>query len=293
MKAIKNWRTYNFGGLPPEYSDYKSSRIVVIPVPYDSTTEWISGCRFGPMAIIEASRYLEWYEVMLDKEVYRAGIHTLHEVEPHFGSAAKMINRVYKVVKEVALTGKIPAMLGGEHTLSAGAVRAVKELYPDLTVVYFDAHLDQRDNYLGTRYGDACVMRRVKDICPVIPIGVRSFSKEEKTFIENTGQKVIFAEQILNHKIEYSSTFSNLSNHIYISVDLDVFDPSIMPAVGTPEPGGLQWYDMIELIKCITAGRKVVGFDIVELCQSYGNASCAFTAARLAYIIMGLSTELA
>ena len=276
----------NFAGLFPPYGDSQTAAAVVLPVPYDSTTEWHSGTRNGPRAVIEASSYLEWFDLELGKEIHTCGIHTLPELEPTFDSPETMNDRVYQAVKELLGQSKFVVMLGGEHSISSGAVRAHKEKFPGLSVLQLDAHTDLRDQYLGTRFSHACVMRRIIESCPITQVGIRAVSREETEFIRLRNLQPFYL--LDNHQhLPLSEITSTLSEHVYVTIDLDVFDPSIMSAVGTPEPGGLQWQQVIELLRYVSDRKKIVGFDVVELCPDQGPASCAFTAAKLMYKLIG------
>jgi agmatinase len=278
----------NFAGLPSSYSDYASSRVAVLPVPYDGTTEWHSGTRNGPKSIIEASFYLEWYDIELGRELYSMGIHTLPAVEPVMDSPEAMAGRVHSAVKALLGDNKFIVMLGGEHSISYGAIKAYQQKFSDLSVLQLDAHTDLRDQYLGTRFGHGCVMRRVLDICPITQVGIRSMSLEEHEFIKSRG----LSPFVVDHDsagLSYSDIISSLSKNVYITIDLDVLDPSIMAAVGTPEPGGMSWGSILGLLKSVAEKRKIVGFDLVELCPEQGPASCSFTVAKLAYKLIGYS----
>ncbi|MFA5079442.1 MAG: agmatinase [Dehalococcoidia bacterium] len=278
----------NFAGLPASYSDYASSRVTVLPVPYDGTTEWHSGTRNGPKAIIEASFYLEWYDIELGRELYGMGIHTLPAIEPVMDSPEAMAGRVHSAVKALLDDDKFIMMLGGEHSISYGAIKACQQKFSDLSVLQLDAHTDLRDQYLGTRFGHGCVMRRALEICPVTQVGIRSMSLEEQGFIKSGG----LSPFIVDHDSAFPShnaVIDSLSNNVYITIDLDVLDPSIMAAVGTPEPGGMSWGAILGLLKSVAEKRRIVGFDLVELCPEQGPASCSFTAAKLAYKLIGYS----
>jgi len=278
----------NFAGLPPAYSDFKSSRVTVLPVPYDSTTEWHSGTRNGPRSIIEASYYLEWFDIELGRELYSMGIHTLPNLEPVLDSPEAMAGRVYSAVESLLEEDKFIVMLGGEHSISYGSIRAYSHKFADFSVLQLDAHADLRDRYLGTKYGHGCVIRRVLEICPVIQVGIRSMSLEEHDFIKDRGLTPFVLEQGRN-SLAYSDIIDSLSENVYITIDLDVLDPSIMAAVGTPEPGGMGWSDILGLLRAVADKRKVVGFDLVELCPDQGPSSCSFLAAKLAYKLIGYS----
>jgi len=256
-------------------------------VPYDSTTDWRSGARDGPRAIIDASQYLELYDLELEREIYRVGIHTLPEIQPEMSSPENMLRRVYIVAKELLDKNKTVLMLGGEHSLTLGMVKAYREKYEALSVLQLDAHADLRDSYLGTKFSHATVMRRVWELCPIVPVGIRSLSEEECRFIDETGIKPVFARGPILAEDSINHIIASLSNEVYITIDLDVLDPSIMSAVGTPEPGGLGWYELLDLLREVAQSRRIVGFDLVELCPSEGPLSCAFLAAKLAYKLIG------
>jgi agmatinase len=284
------WNT--FLDTPPEESDPDSARIFVIPVPYDSTTSFKSGARHGPRAIIEASRHLEDYDIELDRDISLVGIHTTPEIAPDMSSPKAMIETVRKAVHSVAQSGRLVALLGGEHTITVGAVQAMAEVYPDLSVLYLDAHADMRDSYMGTKWGHASVARRVQEVCKTVHVGVRSLSEEEMDFIRENSLPVHFWNQGESDISQIANDVLNeLTNRVYITVDLDVLDPSIMAAVGAPEPGGMLWHQVTSLLKSVAANKQIVGFDLVELSPAEGPASCAYTAAKLAYKLMGCATQ--
>jgi agmatinase len=276
-----------FCGLVPPYSESQKTKAVILPVPYDSTTEWRSGTRHGPQAIIDASQYLELYDLELDREIYKVGIHTLPSLEPLMSSPEDMIERVYRVTKELIQKGKFVAMLGGEHSLSLGTVRAFKEAFPDLSVLQLDAHADLRDEYLGTKYGQACVMRRIFELCPIVQVGMRSLSQEEKQFLTQHKMTPFYMPDLELNAASATQIASSLSKNVYVTIDADALDPSIMPAVGTPEPGGMQWLDVLNVLKIVAIHKHVVGFDLMEFCPQEGPISCAFLLAKLAYKLIG------
>ncbi len=274
----------NFLGLCASHSSPGGSRFSVIPVPYEATSTYVAGSRRGPRAIIEASAAVELYDHDLDMEPAREGVHTAPEVEPVSGDPEATLARVEGAVKEAVASGAVPVVLGGEHTVSVGAIRAFAS-EEDLFVVSFDAHADLRDSYGGRRFSHACFLRRILETRPAAAIGVRSLSREEHDFAVSEGLKMIYAERIRADAAGVDLDF--IPRNIYISLDLDVLDPSVMPSTGTPEPGGLGWYDLIHLLKRVISGRRVVGFDVVELCPQPGNAAPDFTAAKLIYKTMG------
>ena len=261
-----------------------------MPVPYDSTTEWHSGARHAPQAIIDASQYLELYDIELDKEIYKVGIHTLRSLQPSFDSPKRMIGRVRDVAAELVKQEKFPVMLGGEHSLSLGMVQALKQKFSDFCVLQLDAHADLRDEYLDTRYSHACVMRRIHEICPIVQVGVRSLSWEEKQYLTKNKMKPFYIKTSSAELPPAEEIVKMLSENVYVSIDLDVFDPSLVPSVGTPEPGGMQWHQALDILKCLCDSKTVIGFDLVELCPSATNQAAVYLAAKLAYKLIGYST---
>jgi len=278
-----------FAGLEPPYSDLQQAKTVVLPVPYDSTSEWRSGSRHGPQAIIDASQYLELYDLELDREIHRVGISTLPQVEPLLSSPQDMIDRVCKVVKGLIQKGKLVVLLGGEHSLSLGAVRAFKDAFPELSVLQLDAHADLRDEYLGTKYGQACVMRRTFELCPISQVGVRSLSREERQFLTQHKLRPFYMSDLTSNTASVDQIADSLSEDVYITIDVDVLDPSIMPAVGTPEPDGMSWRQILDIMESVTLRKHVVGFDLMEFCPGEGPAFCAYLLAKLAYKLIGYS----
>jgi len=276
-----------FAGLEPPYSDLQQAKAVILPVPYDSTSEWRSGSRHGPQAIIDASEYLELYDLELDREIYKVGISTLPRVEPSLGSPQDMIDRVYQVVGDLVRKEKFVVLLGGEHSLALGAVRAFQEAFPTLSVLQLDAHADLRDEYLGTKYGQACVMRRIFDVCPICQVGVRSLSWEEKQFSTEKNLRALYMSELASNTASIDRIMKSLSQDVYITIDVDVLDPSVMPAVGTPEPDGMSWRQILDIVESVALHKHVVGFDLMEFCPAEGSSSCAFLLAKLAYKLIG------
>lgn len=258
-----------------------------MPVPYDSTTDWHSGARYGPSAILEASQNMELYDLEIDREVHKIGIHTLNFIQPAMEGPSHMVNTIKEATLEMLNENKFVVMLGGEHSITLGQVQALLTLYPTLSVLQLDAHTDLRDSYLGTKYSHACIMRRLWEICPITQVGIRSLSQEEKDFISRQKLNPFYMHKLRPIGKSIKSILSSLGDIVYITIDLDVFDTSQMSAVGTPEPGGLYWDEALPLLKAVMETKKVVGFDLVELCPAEGPASCAFLAARLAYKLIG------
>lgn len=285
-----------FLGVPPEQTTYADSRVVLLPVPYDATTSYRAGTRDGARAIIDASLQLELFDAVLGWAPADAGVHTLNDLEPDFRSPGHMVERVHQAIATILSDRKLPVLLGGEHSLTPGAVAACLERYPALGVLHLDAHADLRDTYQGTPHSHACAIRRVVDLgCPVVSVGIRSLSEEEARYREDsTAIATVSAAEIARVRYDPSALdtlwdgiVARLPAEVYVTIDLDVFDPSLMEAVGTPEPGGLDWWEVTGLLRRVCDARTVVGFDVVELAPDEGPVSCAFAAAKLTYTLMG------
>ena len=280
------WQT--FLDTPPEEHDYESAHFVVIPVPYDGTTSFRTGSRYGPAAIIDASRHLEDFDVELGCDPSASGIYTLPELTPDASGPARVVEQVREAVADTLESAKVPVLVGGEHSLALGAVRACAERYEDLSVLYLDAHADLRDSYMGTKWGHATVARRISEACPIVEVGVRSISEEEFDFAQSEqGVEIHFWPTHRDELDLHSDVCGQLSPNVYLSIDLDVLDPSIMPAVGTSEPGGMNWWDITRLICEVSRRSRIVGFDVLELSPEEGPVACSSTAARLIYKVMG------
>lgn len=276
-------RTANFGDLPEEYSTLNQAEVVILPVPYDSTSTWLKGADKGPAAIIEASAHMELYDIETDSEVYRKGIYTAEPVDGRL-HPDDMVDAVTEKVQHYIEDGKFVVVVGGEHSVSIGSVRAHIAQNTDITVLQLDAHSDLRDEYEGSRYNHACVMARIGENCPIVQVGIRSMDSSEKAALDTS--RVVFAESIRRDKGWIEKAISKLSDKVYITIDIDVFDPSIMPSTGTPEPGGLLWYDVLILLKAVFDDKEVVGFDVVELCPDERNKAPDFLAAKLIYKLL-------
>jgi len=277
----------NFGDLPPEFSREGSSKVEIIPVPYEATVTYRGGTGKGPGAIIEASRYLELYDEELDEQPYKIGIYTASEMKDLPQEPEAAIDKIYHRIKHSLSSDKFLIILGGEHSITVGAVRAFAERYPALSVLQLDAHADLRNSYEGSPYNHACVMRRVGECCSFVALGVRSLSKEEADYIQDKSLKVVSAWDLMRGKDWKKLILDYLSDEVYLTVDLDVLDPSIMPAVGTPEPGGLGWYEILRVLRYLAENKKVVGMDVVELSPLGENIAPDFLTARLIYKMIG------
>jgi len=275
-----------FAGIPPEQSAWERARVAIVPVPYDLTASYRPGARLGPQAIIEASRQLELYDEELEAEPYRVGICTLPPLEPVAKGPEQMIAKVERVVSEVLAAGKLPLLLGGDHSITLGAVRALAS-GGGLSVLQLDAHADLRDEYQGTKFSHACVGRRISELARLLQLGVRSLSREEAKFLKGSEITMITARSLLKDPGPAERAIGELADPLYITVDLDVLDPAVMPAVGTPEPGGLDWQTLLRLLRYAFEGRRVVGCDLVELAPIAGLSAPDYLAAKLVYKIIG------
>jgi len=267
----------SFLDIAPPYTEYKTAKFAVIPVPYEKTVSYGSGTAKGPDAILKASQHVEDYDIELDRETCRAGIHV--------GKGIKDIKEIRGRIKKILEDKKIPVMLGGEHSITLFAVEACKEKYKNLSVLQFDAHADLRDTYHGSKYSHACAARRILEICPAVQVGIRSMSKSEMDYAKSSGQisKIHTAE-----KLEIvENVCAQLSKDVYITFDVDVFDPSVMPSTGTPEPGGLDYYEVLDILRGVAREKNIVGFDVVELAPVKGIHHPDFTIAKLIYKLMG------
>lgn len=280
----------NFGGIYPAHS-LREATFVVVPVPYDLTSTYQPGSRRGPIAIIEASTNMELYDEELKKETYLAGIHTTLPVEIDARGPKKMINAVRKKISKIAAMDKIPVMLGGEHSITLGAVQALKEKYPKLSVLQLDAHADLRESYQGSPFSHASVARRISEICPLVQVGIRSMSSEEGDFLPKSKVKSYSADFVFEQKNWCEKICKDLKGDVFVTIDMDVFDPSIMSSTGTPEPGGLNWRDVLRLLKAVSRTCKIRGFDAVELAPVSGNIAPDFMTAKLIYRLMGYITK--
>ena len=273
-----------------ESPSYKESKFVVLPVPLEHTVSYGKGTSMGPSKILEASVELETYDIETKKEAIKDGVYTVEPVELNTNLDSFM-NDLEKRVSSILDDSKIPIILGGEHSISAPIVKSFKNKYNDLSILHFDAHLDLRKKYEGTKYSHASVMRRILDelgVDKIVSLGIRSVSPEENKFINDTDKvKVFYAEDVLNNSFNPEELIKLLSQNVYISFDVDVFDPAVIPSTGTPEPGGLFWYDIIKILRALSNSKKnILGLDIVELAPDSVNHHSEFTIAKLIYKII-------
>jgi len=277
----------NFAWLDEEHSAYDRARVVILPVPYDSTASGWGGSREGPAAIIDASAVMELYDIGIDAEPYHLGIHTLPELAVRTGSAEAMIDRIESVVGEHIDAGKFVVTLGGEHTIAVGAARAHAKRYTGLSVLAFDANADMRDEYLDSPYNHACTLRRISEVAPVTQVGLRSAEREEYDHIREQGFH--FYQPREYRSLGAEAVADQLSDSVYVTFDLDALDSSVMSAVGTPEPGGLHWDEVSDLLDVVSRRRRIVGFDVTELAPALGPRANAQLAAKLTYRLIGLA----
>ncbi len=291
------WPHPCFLGLAPGDSDYRRSKVAILPIPYEATTSYGAGARFGPGAIIDASKELEFYDPVTGSEAAtELGFHTLPPVFPDFSGPGNMIAAISKCAAPLYRSGKFVLALGGEHSVTVGLVRAARRKWRDLCVVQLDAHADLRDEYEGTRFSHACSARRALDeLKPskklqLVQVGVRNISREGHAFLKAQGQRVrtfpadyIIADSTGLWVEELGELVAG--RDVYLTVDLDALDPSIMPAVGTPEPGGLLWHHVTALVEKVAGAARIVAADLVELAPQPGNHAPDFLAAKLGYLV--------
>jgi agmatinase len=279
----KHLYPFNFLALDEKLSDYKTAQAVVLPIPYEATVSYGAGTRNGPAAIIMASRQVETYDHDFNCEPCQAGIATLGELEQAAFGPAEMMAKIEQAAGDILDDNKFLLSLGGEHSISPPLVAAHKSKFKNITVLHFDAHTDLRDEYQGTKNSHACAMSRIWEICNFVSVGIRSFGGSENEQRAHSEGRIITAKEFHKNNNNISKILSLLSDNVYITFDLDAFDPSVMPAVGTPEPGGLLWDETLEIIREISRVKKIIGADIVELAPIGGLTYPDFAAARLAY----------
>ncbi|GEQ85314.1 agmatinase [Patiriisocius marinistellae] len=272
--------TKTYAGIPKENAALETSKIVLIPVPYDGTSTFQKGADKGPDAFLHASENMELYDIETETEVYKQGIH-LAEAITESSSPEAVVNEVHKRTKEYILRNKFVTVFGGEHSISIGTIRAFNECFDDLTVLHIDAHADLRKEYQGSTCNHACAVYEASQTTNLIQVGIRSMDIAETTVLDK--EKTWFAHDMANDDYWIDSVIEALGDNVFITFDLDAFDPSIMPSTGTPEPGGLFWYETLDFLKQVFEEKNVVGFDIVELCPNEADKSSDFLAAKLYY----------
>jgi len=275
-----------FGGTTPTTTDFDNARVVILPVPLDRTTSYVSGTRNGPHEILVASSHMELWDEETQTDVHSIGIYTLPEMEFPFASMDEVVCEIRRVASELVNRGKFPLVLGGEHSITPAVVGAVAAKHPGLSVLQIDAHADLRESFMGTPHNHACAMRRTLDFAPTTQVGIRSLSPEEATAAPGLRTTIFYDYNMRADPRWIDRVVESLTDTVYITIDVDGFDPAIMPATGTPEPGGLSWYEMLALLRAVIERRTVVGCDIVELSPMAGNVAPNFLCAKLIYKIL-------
>ena len=273
-------KTKTYAGIPEELAKLEQAKIVLIPVPYDGTSTWQKGADKGPEAFLNASENMELYDIETDTEVYKQGVY-LAEAITENSSPEAMVDAVHQATKKYIKKNKFVTIFGGEHSISIGTIRAFNEMFPDLTVLQLDAHADLRESYEGSTCNHACAVYEASQTTNLIQVGIRSMDIIEKTVMDE--EKTYFAHDMAVDDNWMDSAIDQMTENVFITIDLDAFDPSILPSTGTPEPGGLLWYETLEFLKQVFEEKNVVGFDIVELCPNPKEKSSDFLAAKLYY----------
>lgn len=280
----------NFGGISEAESQYEKARAVIFPVPLERTTTYEHGTRNGPAAILVASQNMELYDEELGLETYKKiGIATIPPIDTHDGTLEKVLDELFTAQRGLLEDGKLPVVLGGEHSLTPPLVAATAKRFPDLSVLQIDAHADLREQYQGNSASHASAMRRVVEICPAVQVGIRSLSVEEAQAVPTLRTKVYWAKDIANAPVSewIPKVIADLSANVYLTIDIDGFDPSIVPATGTPEPGGLNWHQVTSLVREVAKKKRIVAMDLVELLPQPGDHASDFLAAKLIYKCLG------
>ncbi len=272
--------TKTYAGIPEEFAKLENAKIVLITVPYDGTSTWQKGADKGPEAFLNASENMELYDIETDSEVYQQGIF-LADTLTENSSPEAMVEVVHKVTKKFIKKNKFVTVFGGEHSVSIGTISAFNEMYPSLTVLHIDAHADLRKEYEGSNCNHACAVYEASQTTNLIQVGIRSMDVMEKSIMDFG--KTYFAHEMAIDDTWIDSAIDQMTDNVFITFDLDALDPSIMPSTGTPEPGGLLWYETLFFLKQVFEEKNVVGFDIVELCPNEKDKSSDFLAAKLYY----------
>jgi agmatinase len=275
-----------FGGAVPEPRSFDDSRVVILPVPVDRTTSYVPGTRSGPREILQASSHMELWDEELGTDVHPVGIFTLPEMELPFGELQPLMDEIQRVASEVFSRGKFLVALGGEHSITPPLVAAAAAKYRGVHVLQIDAHADLRDSYMGTRHNHACAMRRTLDHASITQVGIRSLSTDEAAVLAKLRTSIFYDSSMRADPAWIDRVVESLGDPVYITIDVDGMDPAIMPATGTPEPGGLSWYEMLALLRATIERRDVVGCDVVELSPLPGLMAPNFLCAKLIYKIL-------
>ena len=276
----------SFGGAMPTMKSFEESRAVILPVPVDRTTSYVSGTRNGPREILEASSHMELWDEEVGADVHGVGIFTLPAMELPFGEMAPLMDEIRRVAGEILARDKFLVTLGGEHSITPPLVAAAAARYPGLSVLQIDAHADLRDCYMGTPHNHACAMRRSLEFARVTQVGIRSMSTEEAEAAPSLGTTIFYDATMRRDPRWIDRVVDTLTGPVYITIDVDGMDPAIMPATGTPEPGGLSWYEMLALLRATISRTTVVAADVVELSPLPGLMAPNFLCAKLVYKLL-------
>jgi len=272
-----------FGGTTPTMVGFDEARVVILPIPFDRTTSYVPGTRTGPHEILVASSHMELWDEETQTDVHSIGICTLPEIEFPFATMEEVVAELRRVAGELVKRGKFPIFLGGEHSITPPIVAAVAEQHKNLSVLQIDAHADLRRDYMGTPHSHACAMRRTLEFARTTQVGIRSLSTEEAADIPSLNTTIFYDYNMRQDPKWMDRVVDSLDKNVYITIDVDGFDPAIMPATGTPEPGGLSWYEGLSLLRKVIEQRNVVAWDIVELSPMGGNVAPNFLCAKLIY----------
>jgi agmatinase len=275
-----------FGGALPEQKSFDDSAIVILPVPVDRTTSYVGGTRNGPREILQASSHMELWDEELGVDIHPHGIFTLPEMELPFGELPEVIAEIRRVAHEIFRRDKFLVTLGGEHSITPPLVAAASAKYPGLSVLQIDAHADLRDSYMGTPHNHACAIRRTLEHAKVTQVGIRSMSSEEAHAVPQLSTTIFYDVSMRANARWIDAVIDTLGDHVYITIDVDGLDPAIMPATGTPEPGGLSWYELLTLLRATMERRTVVACDVVELSPLPGLIAPNFLCAKLIYKVL-------
>lgn len=275
-----------YGGTTPTTTDFEHARVVILPIPLDRTTSYVPGTRNGPHEILVASSHMELWDEETQTDVHSIGIFTLPEMEFPFASMDEVVDEIRRVTSELVKRDKFPLVLGGEHSITPAVVGAVAAKYPGLSVLQIDAHADLRETFMGTPHNHACAMRRTLEFARTTQVGIRSLSPEEAAAVPTLSTAIFYDFNMRDDADWIERVVDSLTEHVYITIDVDGFDPAIMPATGTPEPGGLSWYEALKLLRRVVERRTVVGCDVVELSPMPGNVAPNFLCAKLIYKIL-------
>lgn len=278
--------TLVFGGALPVRRSFEDSTVVVLPIPVDRTTSYVSGTRNGPHEILQASSHMELWDEELKVDVHGVGIYTLAEMELPFGEMEPLIEEIERVAYEIIGRGKFLVTLGGEHSITPPLVSAAARKYPALSVLQIDAHADMRDAYMGTPHNHACAMRRSLEYARITQVGIRSLSTEEAEVLPRLNTTIFYDVEMRRNPRWIDAVVETLADDVYVSIDVDAMDPAIMPATGTPEPGGLSWSEITALLRATAEHRRIVAADVVELSPIPGMIAPNFLTAKLVYKLL-------